>query len=80
MAQTNLRSLMMWHYHAKSRPCHDVPVMAILKVFREMAGPKGRKEHRLFPPAKYEYEAKRSSVGESSEGEGSLPPRIEELR
>ena len=50
--------------------------MAILKEFREMAGPKGRKEHRLFPPAKYEYEANREE-GSSSKlepSEDSLPP------
>jgi len=40
----------------------DVPVMAILKEFREMAGPRGREHHRPQPIPRYEYEKHRSAV------------------
>ena len=40
----------------------DVPVMAILKEFREMAGPRGRQRHRPQPIPRYEYEKHRSAV------------------
>ena len=36
-----------------------VPVMAILKVFREMAGPRGRTYHHAVNPSTYEYEKHR---------------------
>ena len=70
-------NLFLRHYAAKTVACRDLPVMAILKEFRQMAGPKGRKDHRLFPPAKYEYEAKRQEEGSSSQlksSNDSLPP------
>ena len=37
-------------------PASEVPVMAILKEFRDMAGPRGRKAHKPQNPVKYEYE------------------------
>ena len=36
-------------------PCCEVPVMAILKRFREMAGTRGRNAHRPAPLPKYGY-------------------------
>ena len=39
-----------------SVPASEVPVMAILKEFRDMAGPRGRMPHRPQNPIKYEYE------------------------
>ena len=36
--------------------CKDVPVMQILKEFRAMAGPAGRKKHHPAPKVEYEYE------------------------
>ena len=42
--------------------CKDVPVMAILKEFREMAGPKGRHTHHPAPKVTYEYEKHRQAV------------------
>ena len=43
--------------------CKDVPVMAILKEFREMAdGVRGRKAHRPAEVPKYEHEKHRASV------------------
>ena len=46
----------------------DVPVMAILKEFREMAGPRGRTAHRPAEKSTYEYEKHRfdPSKGASS--------------
>jgi hypothetical protein len=46
------------HVDCKFKPmdCKDVPVMEILKEFRAMAGPKGRKAHRAAPKVSYEYE------------------------
>ena len=40
----------------------EVPVMAILKEFREMAGPRGRKAHRPAPIPTYDYEKHRSGT------------------
>ncbi|MDC0525782.1 hypothetical protein OAO87_02190 [bacterium] len=37
-------------------PASEVPVMAILKEFRDMAGLRGRKSHKAQDPIKYEYE------------------------
>jgi hypothetical protein len=64
MGQQNLKNLMLWHALAvkqvdgkfKPMDCKDVPVMEILKEFRAMAGPKGRKAHRAAPKVSYEYE------------------------
>jgi len=46
----------------------EVPVMAILKEFREMAGAHGRQAHRPAEPSTYEYEKHRidPSKGASS--------------
>ena len=61
LGQRNLKNLMLWHSMAKDLSCRDVPVMAILKEFREMApaGSGGRRPHRPAPPATYEYEKHR---------------------
>ena len=56
MGQKNLRNLMLWHEIGKALTPQQVPVMAILKEFREMAGPRGRKAHRAAEPATYDYE------------------------
>ena len=55
MGQRNLKNLMLWHRLAKTLKAVDVPVMAILKEFRAMAGEKGRKPHRPAPKVTYEY-------------------------
>jgi hypothetical protein len=39
LGQQTLKNLMLWHVVGKKMECKDVPVMAILKEFREMAGP-----------------------------------------
>ena len=70
MNQKNLKHLMLWHSLATKvvsmkrtkLECQDVPVMAILKEFREMAGVKGRNAHRAAPKITYEYEKHRSAV------------------
>ena len=82
MNQANLKNLMLWRTLAtkvvgegklakrKQIECKEVPVMAILKEFREMAGSFGRKRHAAAPKVTYEYEKHRSSVkmdGESQE-------------
>ena len=46
-----------------------------------MAGPKGRHEHRIFPPATYEYEKNYVANGSSSsEVPQHIPPMEEEER
>ena len=40
----------------------EVPVMTILKEFREVAGPRGRKAHRPAPIPTYDYEKHRSGT------------------
>ena len=56
MGQQNLKNLMLWHEMAKALTPQEVPVMAILKEFREMAGAHGRQAHRPAEPSTYEYE------------------------
>ena len=50
---------MCWHYASSKLECHQVPVMAILKQFRELAGPNGRKSHRPAERRTYDYEKNR---------------------
>ena len=59
LGQQNLKNLMLWHELAKQLTPQQVPVMAILKEFREMALPAGRKSHRASQPSTYEYEKHR---------------------
>ena len=81
MGQQNLTNLMLWHAHAvkpvadksgkgieyKHISCQEVPVMAILKEFREMASKTfGRRPHRPQPVPSYDYEKHRMSKGGSS--------------
>ena len=42
----------------KDLTCEQVPVMAILKEFRAMAGIRGRNAHRGTTPPKYGYRVK----------------------
>ena len=58
LSQTNLKNLMLWHTMGKELKCEEVPVMAILKVFRELAGERGRQVHRPTDPPKYPYRVK----------------------
>ena len=66
MGQQNLKNLMLWHRLAKELKPQDLPVMAILKEFREMAGEKGRHAHRAWPKAEYGYEKHRIDVAAAS--------------
>ena len=59
LGQKNLRNLMLWHKLGKALSPQELPVMAIIKEFREMAGPGGRRPHRAQPPSTYEYEKHR---------------------
>lgn len=58
MGQTTLKHLMVWYSLAKERKFEEVPVMAILKEFRDMAGIRGRNAHKPTPPPKYDYRVK----------------------
>ena len=49
---------MVWYSLAKERKFEEVPVMAILKEFRDMAGIRGRNAHKPTPPPKYDYRVK----------------------
>ena len=71
MSQQNLKNPMLWHSLATKldadgkriqMKCRDVPVMAILKEYRTMAGIQGRKNHTPQPIPKYEYEKHRESI------------------
>ena len=78
LGQENLKNLMLWHVMGytldadgkkEKMACRDVPVsmlMAILKVFREMAlengGTRGRKAHRPADKPRYEYEKLRAPI------------------
>ena len=58
LKQANLKHLMLWHSLAKQLSCEQLPVMAILKEFRELSGAHGRHAHRGQTPPKYEYTVK----------------------
>ena len=71
LGQQNVKNLMLWHIMGyktvngkkEKMDCCDVPVMAILKEFREMAaGVRGRKAHRPQEVPKYEYEKHRAPI------------------
>jgi len=54
-----LTNLMLWHRLAKDLKPHEIPVMAILKEFRALAGDQGRRPHLPEPKVTYEYEKNR---------------------
>ena len=75
MATSTLKNMMVWHRMArkfeedgqwKSLPCRDVPVMAIIKAFHELAGQSGRQRHRSFPVPSYEYEKGRTPAAKEA--------------
>ena len=49
---------MIWYTVAKQLTCEQLPVWAILKEFREMAGIRGRNAHRGTTPPKYDHRVK----------------------
>jgi hypothetical protein len=52
------KHLMMWHVWAKDLKSEQVPVMEILKIFRELAGIRGRNNHRATGPPLYDFKVK----------------------
>ena len=46
----NVRNLMLWYVAAKDIPPENIPCMAILQNFRELAGPRGRHCHKETVP------------------------------
>ena len=65
MGPRTLKHLMLWHRLAKDIKLPNVPVMAILKEFRTMAGENGRRPHRAWPQVTYEYEKNRVAIARS---------------
>ena len=55
LGQVTMNHLMLWHSQAKDITCEKLPVMAILKEFRKLAGIRGRNAHRPTNPPKYNY-------------------------
>ena len=58
MGQENLKNMMLWHMMGKELSNEQVPVMAILKEFRELGGIRGRNAHRGKAPPVYDYRIK----------------------
>ena len=58
MNQSTLKNLMLWHTMAKELKCEEVPVMAILEVFCQLSGQRGRNLHRPTNPPTYQYRFK----------------------
>ena len=56
MSQQNLRNIMLWYSMAKDLKPQELPVLAILKKFRELSGVRGHKSHRPAPRIEYDYE------------------------
>ena len=52
---TKETNVMIWHSFSKELSCNKLPVMAILKEFRELSGARGRDAHRGTTPPKYAY-------------------------
>ena len=53
-----LSSLMVWHVAGRTMPCCDVPILDILREFRELAGIRGRYGHRGHQPPMYDHKVK----------------------
>ena len=69
LGNVNLSNLMVWHFLGKDLKCEQLPVMSILKEFRDMAGVKGRYAHKPSEPPVYDYQLaskQRSSASGSS--------------
>ena len=70
LGNTTLKNLMTWHVLGKQVKCEQLPVMSILKEFRDMAGGKGRKAHKPSEPPVYDYQLaskqRSASLGSSS--------------
>ena len=58
LGQVNLKNLMMWHVASKGQKTEEVPVMDILKEFRELAGIRGRNARKPSAPPQYDFEVK----------------------
>ena len=56
LGNATLKNLMTWHVLGKQVKCEQLPVMSILKEFRDMAGGKGRKPHKPSEPPVYDYQ------------------------
>ena len=74
---TLLKYSLLWHRLAHEEAEDDslsptplppvkVPVWAIIKKWREMAGPKGRSKHRPADPPVYKQQAQEGQAGSSS--------------
>jgi hypothetical protein len=77
MGTRTLRNLMLWHRMARKveedgtlskthLSCRDVPVMEIVKAYRELAGEAGRRPHRAFPVPLYEDEKGRTQAAKEA--------------
>ena len=80
--QENLKNLMLWHRAARDElgnalPCTKVPVLAILKEFRRLAGIRGRSCHRPTMPhmddIKVEVELDKGAPGSSTAPPAPVP-------
>ena len=70
--QTNLNNMMLWHVMAKHLKHEEVPVLDILKEFRELAGIRGRNAHTGTTPPSYDFKVKvELDVGSSSMDTGA---------
>jgi hypothetical protein len=63
-AEATLKHLMLWHSLAKDLSCEQLPVMAILKEFRELGGVRGRKAHRGTMPPNAQVRVPRQGGGQ----------------
>ena len=68
MGSATLKNIMLWHRAARrigedgalssvALSCAQLPAMEIVKIFKDMAGPKGRNRHRAALRPQYAYEA-----------------------
>lgn len=60
MSTAVLRDLIMWYFHGKEMPAHELPVLEIIKEWRtlhaELHGAESKqKPHRPAPPRVYDY-------------------------
>ena len=70
LSSLSLSNLMIWHFQVKDLTPEQLPVMSILKQFRDMAGKQGRTAHKPSQPPVYDYQLaskqRASALGASS--------------
>ena len=63
-----------WHMEGKALPCSGVPLAAVLKESRQLAGIRGCRTHRPTMPPHYDFKVRVEL--DSSDSAEAPPPRL----